>query len=272
MPQPFSTILRFLVCVIPLATSAGQPILASGDVPGTVITGTTRYEGKALYGYIDGGADLYHEYGFVRLVVQDLSFNGDDQTVELYEMKGDTAAFGIFSVSRAQCIGVDSLGQHSCVSSYQSMFAAGRFFVRVLNPTGSPRASAGSLRIAAAIRRKTGAGELTLPEVFRRKIWDGRRSGVQYVSGPLGVQNGAAGWSELLDGLEPYDAFLLSSSLAGADVVLADIRFTSADRMAGFLQRTANTPRRRVHTLTSTRLMYFDGPDSLRHTIMPGTE
>lgn len=52
----------------------------------------------SLYGYINGGAELYLEYGFDTLLVTELVIEGSDIKAEVYRMKDPEAAFGIFSV------------------------------------------------------------------------------------------------------------------------------------------------------------------------------
>ncbi|MRR38815.1 hypothetical protein EG829_30030, partial [bacterium] len=42
------------------APQPDMPLLVQGDVPGLEIRSVQSFAGKALYGYIDGGADLYH--------------------------------------------------------------------------------------------------------------------------------------------------------------------------------------------------------------------
>ncbi|MDD5696149.1 MAG: hypothetical protein PHD61_12700, partial [Bacteroidales bacterium] len=39
---------------------------------GREVLNTSIFEGSGLWGYIDGGADIYMEYGFDRVYVQDI--------------------------------------------------------------------------------------------------------------------------------------------------------------------------------------------------------
>ena len=59
------------------------------------------YEGDDLFELINGGADLYHEYGFVQVLsvhYADTSLN--NLLVEIYEMEDAPSAYGIFSITR----------------------------------------------------------------------------------------------------------------------------------------------------------------------------
>ena len=59
---------------------------------------TEVYEGEDLFLYINGGADIYHEYGFVKVTSAEYSKEGAGRiSVELYRMADPVSAFGIFS-------------------------------------------------------------------------------------------------------------------------------------------------------------------------------
>jgi len=58
------------------------------------------YEGEDLYAFINGGAEIYHEYGFERVIVQDYIKGRGRITLEIYEMAQPEAAFGIWSLKK----------------------------------------------------------------------------------------------------------------------------------------------------------------------------
>jgi len=58
------------------------------------------YNRGTLYTYMDGGADLYLEYGFSSLSVRRYARGKDRYQVELYEMKSPESAFAIYSYNR----------------------------------------------------------------------------------------------------------------------------------------------------------------------------
>lgn len=56
------------------------------------------YEGDDLFLYINGGADIYHEYGFKRVTSGEYEKKGAGRiSVEIYRMDDPLSAFGIFS-------------------------------------------------------------------------------------------------------------------------------------------------------------------------------
>lgn len=57
-----------------------------------------HYEGEDLYEYINGGAEIYHEYGFKQVVVQDyINEVGKSISVEIFEMASPASAYGIYT-------------------------------------------------------------------------------------------------------------------------------------------------------------------------------
>ncbi len=61
------------------------------------------YNGENLYYYIDGGADIYLEYGFIEAASS--KYQNDSGTVihlEIYKMASDSAAFGIFTLNSSE--------------------------------------------------------------------------------------------------------------------------------------------------------------------------
>ena len=59
-----------------------------------------RYGADNLYDFINGGAEVYVEYGFAQVITQEY-VKGDDSIIfTIYEMGSPEAAFGIFSYNR----------------------------------------------------------------------------------------------------------------------------------------------------------------------------
>ena len=58
------------------------------------------YSGDDLYFMVDGGADLFLEYGFVEVAAADYSKESSKLHVEVYEMESPEKAWGIYSIRR----------------------------------------------------------------------------------------------------------------------------------------------------------------------------
>ena len=88
------------------------------------------YRGRQLFDYIDGGADLYLEYGFKEVAVREYT-TGTNQTIfaNLYLMADPDAAFGIFSLTRRVDFRPYRAGTMGARNDYQIVFCKGDYFV-----------------------------------------------------------------------------------------------------------------------------------------------
>ena len=88
------------------------------------------FTGAGLYEYINGGADLYHEYGFVEVAVQEyVTPDGITVFLNIYRMSDPAAAFGIFSVTRRDEYQPVAIGTAGARADYQQIFCHGRYYV-----------------------------------------------------------------------------------------------------------------------------------------------
>jgi hypothetical protein len=242
------------------ASRAGEPLLANGDMPGLAVTATTPYEGKALYGYIDGGADLYREYGFVRLNVQAVKLDSEEISVEIYHMADDSAAFGIYSVSVAE--GARGTGAHAAATAYQALFASGPFFVRVVNFTGTPEAKARTAAIARVLLKRMGGTAFSIPGIFGR-AGIGR---LRYVRGPLGMQNSEADWADVLEGLDPYTGYFAVAAEDSGRIAM--LRFPTPASADTFASRFTRMPQSVIRREGGTQVLAVEGPERFRSAVL----
>ena len=204
------------------------PSLLPEECNGGTITRTERYHGRALAGYMDGGAELYHEYGFVALSMQEVAVGGMEPIiVEVFRMSAPLAAFGIFSVSRQGCAENDTA--YMCDAPYQVQGIAGNCYVRIQSGANTPAASAARLGIFRNLVRRLGRTPIVLSPFFRKA------HGIILMTGPLGVQNGMPELEEVLEGVEGYavQASWLRSSGKDDDLV-AEITFGSVALAGAF--------------------------------------
>lgn len=226
MLQHCKPFLLFLALLPGLALSQVEmPIFVPGEIPGLEILRLQSFAGKALYGYIDGGADLYHEYGFERLSVQELRLNGETFYAEVYRMSDQKSAFGIFSVSRGRCQPDDSLPRSSCISPYAIQWAQAQYFVRIANESASPTAQVNGLRLAQKISTKIRGENWVIPPVLSAA--GATEKSILFARGILGMQNGFDQWTPLVEGLEKFEAMIFSREDSTGQTVVGEFRFTS---------------------------------------------
>jgi Family of unknown function (DUF6599) len=161
------------------------------SVPGWVRDGEPQeFEGQDLYTYIDGGAEIYEEYGFRRVVIQDYkSAAGKSVSLEIFEMETPAAAFGMFTFKRSGQGGDPALGAGGELESYYLNFWEDRLLVTVTGFDETAETSAGLQALAGAVDARI-AGEREPPDWTVRLPKEGLRSGsVKYLRGLLGLNN-----------------------------------------------------------------------------------
>ena len=178
------------------STAAGQdPIRAllppSGAIPGWTADGEPQaFEGEDLYTYIDGGAEIYQEYGFRRVLVQDYqNAAGKSISLEIFEMETPAAAYGIFTFKRSGKGKSLPLGSRGELEDYYLNFWKGLFLVTLTGFDESPETVAGLLKVAGAVAAKI-REEAAVPGLVAALPEAGLRHGsVKYLKGLLGLNN-----------------------------------------------------------------------------------
>jgi hypothetical protein len=132
-----SCVIVLLFFVITGCTGGGGDDLkeflpSSADVPGITEDGKPHvYVGTKLFDYMNGGAELFYEYGFVRVGVQRYQTPPGGVTAEIYEMDLPGNAYGIYTF--------DTQGEHPPIgqdATYEGgllSFWKGRYFVRIFS-------------------------------------------------------------------------------------------------------------------------------------------
>ncbi len=136
--------------------AATAPASAAGAVPGWAADGAPKvYNGAELYGYIDGGSEIFLELGFDRLVIQDYARGDDVLSVETYRMTDTAGAKAIYGAKCGRETPADEVGARNTLGRYQLALQKGPFYVVVNNPSGAeslvPEMVALGRNVAAAI-------------------------------------------------------------------------------------------------------------------------
>ena len=182
------------VSALPASRSAG-PLLAylpaDGAAPGWVRDGEPQeFEGEDLYTYIDGGAEIYQEYGFRRVVVQDYRDpQGRSVSLEIFEMDSPRAACGMFAFKSSGKGRSTGLGGGSEIEAYYLNFWKGRFLVTVTGFDESAETVDGCRSIGRVVDLTLPGGG-TAPGLVASLPAEGLVLGsVKYVRGLLGLIN-----------------------------------------------------------------------------------
>jgi len=149
-----------------------------------------EYGGDDLFLYINGGAEIYHEYGFSRVIVQEYA-GPDDHSIslEIYRMADSEAAFGMYSFKTSADGEALSLGGSGRLEDYYLNFWKGRHLVTLTGFDEDPATREGLKVLAAGVADRLPAGG-GLPELIDRLPEAGMdRAGIKYFKGPLGLFN-----------------------------------------------------------------------------------
>ncbi|HOC25258.1 MAG TPA: hypothetical protein PKJ13_08100 [bacterium] len=120
-----------------LSSAAAADLPGAGFYPGWSPAGKPRiYEAKNLYGYIDGGAELFLEFGFSGLTVQRYSRGEEELSLDLYEMVSADAALAIYLAKKGEEQPVAGLSCRSTGSAWQIAALRGRHFIQLTNLSG----------------------------------------------------------------------------------------------------------------------------------------
>jgi len=161
------------------------------------------FTGTALYGFMNGGADLYYEYGFKELVSREIVYKDEEFTVDIFTMETHLDAFGIYSILVHKCLRADSPGPYNCLSKYQLQSVFGNDYVSIVFQSGSDAARESADEILKmlypyAITTIHKPPQLSYMTTFRTGT-------VKYMKGKLGVDNVQPALTDLLEGIGNYE-------------------------------------------------------------------
>jgi hypothetical protein len=174
--------------------------------PGTTLDGWSRrdtariYAGDDLFSFIDGGAVLFFEYGFDRVLAAEYeNKSGSAINLEIYRMKDDGAAYGIYSVRTGERGLATGIGQEGTRNTGYIMFWKGDCYVSVAGSDSTTECTKGMETIAATVAQaltRTGTKPVllaSLPQELLLKSW--------YVRGTLGFSTILPSIAEEMGGL-----------------------------------------------------------------------
>jgi len=228
-------LVSFIAGIIITLTAGAQSTLiprALSGMSGVESAQNRMFTETSLYGYINGGAELYLEYGFDTLIVTEMKVEGNDLKLEVYRMKDPEAAFGIFSVSRFRCNGGAQLTEHFCRSAYQLQFCKGPYYISIINDTGSEADQGRSASLAALLIENITEPSFDPTEFYADGIDRETMRGAVLVRGPLGIYNGIPSLSDRLGNADGFSALMIRN---GQDTV-ASLLFNSEQAAEQFIR------------------------------------
>ncbi|MHC1708490.1 MAG: DUF6599 family protein [Bacteroidales bacterium] len=235
------TILPFLIFLLnqySLQSQTAQFKFEKTDVRPGYIAAQRQYNDSSLWGYHNGGADLFLEYGFKQLTHQEIVFRSLLVKADIYEMTDSAAAFGLFSISAFKCKERDVLNTFDCIDPKQLQFAAGKYYVSITNIRGDSTAYHSTLELAGRLLKKQDFKLYEPPPLFQSALLAGYQNDLKVIFGPLGLQNAYPDWSELFEGADSFYMTLLANTDSVGSILVSRIIFTKPEDMKSFRERS----------------------------------
>lgn len=123
------------------------------------------FVGESLYEHINGGAELYHQYGFVQVSTAYYKKDTVEVTADIYEFADADNAFGLYSALRPDKFRTAALGVEGFAATGSTVYVKGSFVVKVTGFDETPATGRLITKLAAAIAEEL-TGTTDLPETF----------------------------------------------------------------------------------------------------------
>ena len=217
-------------CTGVMAQDAVLPVVDQAVVPGAVFEPARTFNGESLYGYIDGGADLYLEYGFETVRVTSFILGTAKYKIDIYRMSDPGSAFGIFSVSRFRCLSRPAFTTFTCQNKYQLQICKGPFYISIVNDRGTAADSTLSITIGEKIAGQVKDTDADISGFFPDSPEAEVRNLAILVKGRLGLMNGAPDLEDFFRDTGGFTAAILKQQ----DGILVSVRFENTAGISEF--------------------------------------
>lgn len=197
------SILSYFLLFLSVALSAQSPAadfpsLSTKELPDGKFKPGRIFTGTALFGYMNGGAELFLEYGVAEARITELELEKSRFKTEIYRMRSPEDALGIFSVSRFKCRSMPDVAAFTCQNKYQLQLCSGSYYINIINYAGSEADSVISLKIAKVIVSQIDEPSANLAEYFPVPSAKIAKQDLILAKGRLGIINGASEWEDYL--------------------------------------------------------------------------
>lgn len=208
------------------------------------------FKGTALYGYMNGGSDLYYEYGFENLKVTDMNFTfpgeGDrpvteKYTVELYKTATPAGAFGLYSVHVNKYLQRDLYGL-DCITRYQLQACFANIYLSIVFENPTEQALKGAMLLYGNYRDSLADGTvLQIPDEVKAHLFPGGKESltgkVKFIKGPVALNNSLQDLYPAFDGAGAFELWAVETvSPRGGFAYKAIVYFSDQAERNSFLE------------------------------------
>lgn len=236
------SIFLFLSIVFCSHISLGQdiPEITAEEFPELTLNRNDCFDGESLWGYMNGGADIYLEYGFKVLRVEEFSTGDETIKLELYKMDDPISAFGIFSIKTFKCDQVEVSTSPDCLNRFQFQLLFGDYYLQLINESGSEKAQQLMIVIADSILQKLEQGELIIPAKYLTDGLDFSLYDIKMIKGSLGIRNKTTGLADYFESIEGYQIYYAKMLIDGEKVKYYEVLFDTPKMKDLFLDKNKN--------------------------------
>lgn len=131
----------FLIIFLIGQTVAAKDVLPeSGFVPGWIKDGKIRqFFQNDLYGHINGGAELFLEFGFEKLSVQHYTKDDAELILDIYQMENPLAALGIYLQKAGKEKPAAEIEARNTGNRFQLLAVKSGYYIQVNNYAGDEK-------------------------------------------------------------------------------------------------------------------------------------
>jgi len=189
MRKTFAFLLALVIGTLTaLSLASAQSALPSdGFFPGWKASDPPRiFIEQDLFNHIDGGAELYLEFGFAKLRVQSYVNDAAELVAELYEMTSPLGALGIYLMNAGRETPWEDVPARNSSEDAQLVAVKGRFLLKISNfgtNTLRPAMAALARAVLAAMPDEPTADPFAVLPSSRRVAGSER-----LIAGPVGLQ------------------------------------------------------------------------------------
>jgi len=224
------------------------------DIPGIIILPGNSFAGEDLHNYISSGADLYLEYGFKKLFVNEYMLDKDEVILEVYIMSNAPSAFGIYSISSSRCVQRNLFGSFSCITPYKVAAVSGILFIHASNKAGTPSGQALCEQLVKLVIDKNPQEIWYAPPLVQTAMAAPYTNTLRYYKGPLGLMKGLPSWSGMFENLN-FHMFTININTPDYTGILARIIFPDENTLSSFISKSNLD----VNSTTTTPLQTSNG-------------
>jgi len=134
-----SKIIFIIICqIVPLVS--GELVLPDHINEEWILQEPVRIFSEAdLFAHINGGAELFLEFGFEDLRISKYSKDSSSLDLEVYKMENEFSALGIYLSKTGRESPLKEISARNTANPYQILLTRGRFFIMVNNFSGQEK-------------------------------------------------------------------------------------------------------------------------------------